>query len=241
MSEETVYEKGFKAYAPGMTCRGKQYVEGETYEESGGDLCGPGMMHYCVNPFDVLAYYPLINDKGEISEFSTVEALDPPKKDRTKSATKKLRIGAKLGLDGFVKACVDFSYEKNIEDMPKDDVSSGNDAKIGSSGNDAKIGSSGDDAKIGSSGRYAQIGSSGDDAVVICEKGHAVVACAGKRGKVKGPVGTWITLAEYGGWDGSGYPCICVKSAKIDGEELKADTFYTLKNGEFVEVPDAEG
>ena len=223
MSEETVYEKGFKAYAPGMTCRGKQYVEGETYEESGGDLCGPGMMHYCVNPFDVLAYYPLINDKGEISEFSTVEALDPPKKDRTKSATKKLRIGAKLGLDGFVKACVDFSYEKNIEDMPKDDVSSGNDAKIGSSGNDAKI------------------GSSGDDAVVICEKGHAVVACAGKRGKVKGPVGTWITLAEYGGWDGSGYPCICVKSAKIDGEELKADTFYTLKNGEFVEVPDAEG
>ena len=45
MSEETVYEKGFKAYAPGMTCRGKQYVEGETYEESGGELCGAGMMH----------------------------------------------------------------------------------------------------------------------------------------------------------------------------------------------------
>ena len=260
---ETIYEKGFKAYEPGMICRGKQYEDGKTYEEAGGSLCGAGMMHYCVNPFDVLRYYPLVNSNGKISDFSTVEALEKPVSDDTKSATKKLRIGAKLGLDGFVKACVDFLFEKTIKDMPADNVDSGDAAQIGSSGDDAQIGSSGYAAqigssgdaaqigssgdaaqigssgryaKIGSSGRYAQIGSSGDDALVICEKDHAVVACAGKRGKVKGPVGTWITLAEYGDWDGDGYPCLCVKSAQIDGEALKADTLYTLVNGEFVEV-----
>ena len=233
---ETVYETGFKAYNPGMICRGKQYEEGQTYEEKGGELCGAGMMHYCANPFDVLRYYPLVTADGKITDFSTVEALDKPVSDETKSATKKLRIGVKLGLDGFIKACVDFLYERTIKDMPSDKGSSGYAAKIGSSGRHAKIGSSGDAAKIGSSGRYAQIGSSGDNAVVVCEKDHAVVACAGKRGKVKGPVGTWITLAEYGDWDGEGYPCICVKSAQIDGETLKADTFYTLKNGEFFEV-----
>ena len=27
-----------------------------------------------------------------------------------------------------------------------------------------------------------------------------------------------------------------VKSAKVDGENIKADTFYMLKNGEFEEV-----
>ena len=95
-------------------------------------------------------------------------------------------------------------------------------------------------AKIGSSGRYAQIGSSGDDAVVTCEADFAVVACVGQRGKIKAPIGTWITLAEYGGFDGTGFPCKCVKSAQIDGEVLKANTFYTLKNGEFVESEQIE-
>ena len=114
--------------------------------------------------------------------------------------------------------------------------SSGYAAQIGSSGDAAKIGSSGRYAQIGSSGRYAQIGSSGDDAIVICEADHAAVSCIGKRGKIKAPVGTWITLAEYGDWDGNGYPCICVKSAQVDGKTLKAGTFYTLRNGEFTEV-----
>ena len=114
--------------------------------------------------------------------------------------------------------------------------SSGDDARIGSSGDDAQIGSSGRYAQIGSSGRYARIGSSGDDAIIKCEADHAVVVCAGKRAKVKAPKGTWITLAEYGEWDGENYPCICVKSAQIDGKKLKADTLYTLKNGEFTEV-----
>ena len=119
--------------------------------------------------------------------------------------------------------------------------SSGDAAQIGSSGNAAQIGSSGYAARIGSSGRYARIGSSGDDARIKCEGEHAVVVCAGKRARIKAPVGAWITLAEYGDFDGAGYPCVCVKSAKIDGERLKADTWYTLKNGEFVEVPDDEG
>ena len=116
--------------------------------------------------------------------------------------------------------------------------SSGDAAKIGSSGDDAKIGSSGDDAKIGSSGRYAKIGSSGRYAKVVCEAENAVVACVGIHGKIKAPIGTWITLAEYGEWDGEGYPCICVKSARIDGDVLKPNVFYTLRNGEFVEVSD---
>ena len=114
--------------------------------------------------------------------------------------------------------------------------SSGDDAKIGSSGRYAQIGSSGRYAQIGSSGRYAQIGSSGDDAKIECSSDHAVVVCAGKRAQVKAPIGTWITLAEYADFDGKGYPCKCVRSTIVDGETIKADTWYTLKDGEFVEV-----
>ncbi|MBS7403562.1 MAG: hypothetical protein KIG37_08520, partial [Oscillospiraceae bacterium] len=114
--------------------------------------------------------------------------------------------------------------------------SSGDNAKIGSSGDYAQIGSSGGSAKIGSSGDNAQIGSSGDNAQITIEVANNVVACIGKRGRIKAPVGTWCTLAEYGEWDGRGNPCVCVKSFQIDGEKYKADVWLTLKGGEVVEV-----
>ena len=251
-------EKGYKAYNPGLVCRGHKYEEDTVYKKNGHGICCPGVTHYCVNPFDTLDYYPLIQPDGQFSEFTTVEAIDVPvTDDGRKFATSTIKIGFKLGFKGFIQACVDFLYEKTIKEMPKpEDVdvsnaaqigssgyaaqigSSGRYAQIGSSGDDAQIGSSGYAAKIGSSGRYAQIGSSGDDAQITVENANNVVACVGKRGRIKAPVGTWCTLAEYGKWNGEGYPCICVKSFRIDGETYKADTWYTLKDGEIVEVPE---
>ena len=240
-------EKGYKAYNPGLICRGHKYEEDTVYKKNGHGICCSGVTHYCVNPFDTLDYYPLVQPDGQFSEFTTVEAIDEPvTDDGRKFATSTIKIGFKLGFKGFIQACVDFLYEKTIKEMPKpedadvsDDAkigSSGYAAQIGSSGDDAKIGSSGDAAKIGSSGRYAKIGSSGDDAKITVENVNNVVACVGKRGRIKAPVGTWCTLAEYGEWNGEGYPCICVKSFEIDGETYKADTWYTLKDGEIVEA-----
>ena len=224
-------EKGYKAYNPGLVCRGHKYEEDTVYKKNGHGICCPGVTHYCVNPFDTLDYYPLIQPDGQFSEFTTVEAIDVPvTDDGRKFATSTIKIGFKLGFKGFIQACVDFLYEKTIKEMPKpEDVDVSNAAQIGSSGYAAQI---------GSSGRYAQIGSSGDDAQITVENANNVVACVGKRGRIKAPVGTWCTLAEYGKWNGEGYPCICVKSFRIDGETYKADTWYTLKDGEIVEVPE---
>ena len=248
-------EKGYKAYNPGLICQGHKYEEDTVYKKNGHGICCSGVTHYCVNPFDTLDFYPLIQPDGQFSEFTTVEAIDEPvTDDGRKFATSTIKIGFKLGFKGFIQACIDFLYEKTIKEMPNpedvdvsDDAqigssggyaqigSSGGYAKIGSSGGYAQIGSSGDAAKIGSSGGYAQIGSSGDDAQITIEGANNVVACIGKRGRIKAPVGTWCTLAEYGEWDGRGYPCIGVKSFQIDGEKYKADVWLTLKGGE-VEV-----
>ena len=212
----------YKAFKKGMICNGKQYAENTDFEEQGAEsCCQAGVMHFCENPMDVLNYYPLVDENGDFSEFATVEPLDKVIKKEDKCASKKIHVGAKLGFKGFIEAAVNVLIEKTKPDNIKDD---------------ARIGSSGDAAQIGSSGKYARIGSSGDDARIKCEADHAVVVCAGKRAKIKAHKGTWITLAEYGEFDGEGYPCICVKSAQIDGETLKADTWYTLKNGEFVEA-----
>ena len=213
---------GFKAYDPGLVCRGYQYEEGKTYKKNGHGVCVGGVTHYCVNPFDVLEYYPLVRDDGKFSEFTTVEAIDDPvTKDNQKFATSTIKIGVKLGFAGFIKACVDFVYEKTIKKMPSDKVETGDSAKIGSSGYSAQI---------GSSGNYAKIDISGND---------SVGAAIGIDSVIKGAVGNWITLAE---WvydnDKQRYIPVCVKSAQIDGEIIKADTWYKLSGGEFVEVTD---
>ena len=229
--------KGYKGFNPGLICKGKQYQENTVFEEPEAKICKKGM-HFCENPFDVLDYYDLIRSDGTPNEFAEVEALDEPKTDdKKKFCSRKLKIGVKLGLSGFIKACVDFVLEKTIAETPSENVDSGCSAKIGSSGCSAKIGSSGDCARIGSSGNYAQIGSSGNSAKINCTGSDSVICCAGNGSVVKAPIGCWITLAEWK-YDGEKqrYVPVCVKTEYVDGEKIKADTPYTLKNGEFVEA-----
>ena len=217
----------YKAFNPDFTCKGKQYEENTTYEENGNEICEAGVMHYCENPFDVLDYYPLVNENGEISEFVEVEPLGEVFKQKTKSATNKLHIKAKLGLKGFIKACIDFTLEKTKIEEIEDSVENDN------GNNSAKIGSSGDSAKIGSSGDFAQI---------VSEGNHSVIMAAGYNSMVKAKVGSFITLAEWvktDDKDEKGF-CIwipkCVKTEYVDGERIKEDTFYKLVDGEFKEV-----
>ena len=110
-------------------------------------------------------------------------------------------------------------------------------AKIGSSGYSAKIGSSGDSAKIGSSGNYAKIGSSGDSAKINSTGEYSVIMCAGKDSAAKAKAGSWITLSEwvYDEEKGITIPK-CVKTEYVDGKRIKADTWYQLKKGKFIEV-----
>ena len=124
--------------------------------------------------------------------------------------------------------------------------SSGNSAKIGSSGDYAKIGSSGGYAKIGSSGGYAKIGSSGGSAQIGSSGGSAqidstgedsVIMCAGNNSMAKAKAGSWITLSEWE-WNNekSRYVPTCVKTEYVDGENIKANIWYRLQKGKFVEV-----
>ena len=229
--------KGFKGFAPGLVCLSKQYAENTVFEEEEADICRCGM-HFCQNPFDVLDYYDLVREDGSFNDFAEVEALaDTKTDDNKKFCTTKLKVGAKLSFAGFVKACAEFMYEKTIKDMPDSTVDSGDSAQIGSSGYSAQIGSSGDSAKIGSSGDYAKIGSSGDYAKIDCTGHDSVICCAGANSSVKATKGCWITLSEWEYDNNKGrYVPACVKTEYVDGERIKENTFYKLKNGEFVEV-----
>ena len=159
--------KGYKAFKKGMICRGKQYAENTVFEEGEAKICNKGM-HFCKDPLEVLKYYPLVDENGEMSEFAEVEAVDFVTDDNKKYCTKKLKVGAKISFAQLIQASVIVEGE-GVIGSSEDGAhisSSGDGARIGSSGSCASISSSGYDASIGSSGDGAHIGSSGYNASI---------------------------------------------------------------------------
>ena len=124
--------------------------------------------------------------------------------------------------------------------------SSGNYANISSLGNNSNIGSLGDWTKISSLGAYtkissfgnnANITSSGRDTKVSSMGKNSIIICTGKGSMVKAKVGSYITLVEYKWNDfNDHFTIVCVKTEYVDGERIKANTWYKLINGKFVET-----
>lgn len=72
-------------------------------------------------------------------------------------------------------------------------------------------------------------------AASVTEEGSIAIA-TGIQSKAKGGLGSAIVLVERTTWNSDRYPLNNIKAAIVDGEKIKADTWYTLRNGEFVEV-----
>lgn len=107
---------------------------------------------------------------------------------------------------------------------------------IGSNGHYAHICSSGDSAKISSNGNSANVSSNGEFTFVESSGNNSIVCCTGRGSRVKAKKGSWITLAEWeSSTDAQQDVPVCVKTEYVDGERIKADTWYILHNGEFVE------
>ena len=243
----------YKGFAKDLKCRGFQYEVGKEYEMDGDIKCCERGFHACESPLEVFDHYDMIT-----SRFAKVEQSGDIDKEEntTKVCSSKIKIKAELNLADIVKLGVEWIKDVTSPSKLKKETdlndnggysaqigssgysaqigSSGDSAQIGSSGDSAKIGSSGDYAQIGSSGDYAQIGSSGDSAQIESTGNHSVVMAAGNNSIAKAKIGSWITLSEWDCINGVWTP-ICVKTEKVDGERIKADTFYKLVNGEFKE------
>ena len=205
--------KGFKAFKKGLVCNDYKYEIGKEHVHEGDiKLCLSGF-HFCLNPLDVLDYYPLLD-----TEFAEVEATGKVIHEDNKSVTDKIVIKTKLELPAFIKASIDFVWEQCKLEV-KDFISKAIGRKEG------KLAASGDDSQLAASGYSSKLAASGHS---------SVVASIGVNGVASGIKRSWIVLAEYE-WDGKYYKPLCVKTAQIDGEKLKENTYYKLEKGEFVD------
>ena len=248
--------KAYKGFNADMTCRGFQFEEGKTYEHEGEvKLCESGF-HACEDPLDVFGYYA---PSG--SEFHEVEleGVSDEREDDTKVVAKKITIGARLGIDKIIKACVEFRFSKIEKELKNSGnygvasnsgnkgvasnsgycgiaFNSGDYGAASNSGNYGAASNSGYKGAASNSGDYGAASNSGNYGIAETSGKHSIAISVGYDSKARGALGTWIVLAERDEWDGEGCPIKDVRAFKVDGKQVKADTWYKLVNGVLIET-----
>lgn len=136
-----------------------------------------------------------------------LEANNQKSSDDSKRVGKKISVKAEIGIAGIIKAGVEYIKEQvNWEDD-----------------------------KATNTGYQSAATNTGDQSAAIVEGKESIALATGIDSKAKGKIGCFIVLAEWKEIDNE-YHIVDVKSAKVDGKNIKEDTFYTLKDGKFVEV-----
>ena len=225
--------KGYKAFKKGLICdptgnKPFQFAENTVFEERKAEVCKSGF-HFCAEPMDVLNYYP------PESEFAEVEALDDVKTDDSvKYVTKKIKIGAKISLKDLISAQVDIDFAKAKEDG-NEYYAQGYKGHAAAQGDYGHAAAQGYMGRAAAQGYYGHAAAQGNYGHAEVDGKEAIAAAFGINGKAKACLGSWIILAEWELKNGN-WHIAAVKTAQIDGEKLKADTWYILKNGKFEEA-----
>ena len=213
--------KCFKGFDKDLKCRDFQYEIGKEYTEEKADICNCGF-HACEFPMDVFNYYPPSDSRYCEVE---LEANNQKSSDDSKRVGKKISVKAEIGIAGIIKAGVEYIKEQvNWEDD-----------KATNTGYQSAATNTGYQSAATNTGDQSAATNTGDQSAAIVEGKESIALATGIDSKAKGKIGCFIVLAEWKEIDNE-YHIVDVKSAKVDGKNIKEDTFYTLKDGKFVEV-----
>lgn len=217
-------KKAFKGFNKDLTCRGFQYEEGKEFETERAECCEEGF-HACEYPLDCFGYY-----NPAQSVFHEVELdgdIDERGDGDTKLCATKIKIGARLTIAGLVKAAIDFT-------MSRVNKEAGSNERHGYASATGNYGAS-------SATGYRGASSVSDPTGVAVAWGH--------EARAKGCLGAHLILSDWryiGEKYSDGdymYPyrvesweLVGAKMVIVDGEKIKADTYYRCINGEIMEV-----
>ena len=257
--------KVYKATDKDMKCRGFQYTLGKTAEVEGDiELCERGL-HACEMPLDVLGYYAP-GDGSRYFEAELEDVSDEKRSDDTKRVGKKLTLSAEIGIPGLVKAQVEYvKAQCDFDNAIKKANAEKNNHATGWIGAASATGESGAASATGESGAASATGDRGA-ASATGERGAAsatgwsgaasatgwigaasatgwsgaasatgtgcVAMTTGFDGRVMGEIGNAIVCVERG----DNGEIATILSGIVDGETLKPGVWYTVKNGQWVEV-----
>ena len=233
--------KVYKGTDKDMKCRGFQYKLGEAAVFDGEPhLCRAGL-HACEQPIDVLNHYA--PNESRYFEADAEEVTDERELNDSKIVAKKMTLKAEIGVPGLVKAQIEYiknqiGFEDAIKraNAEKKNHATGYQGAASATGYLGAASATGDLGAASATGDRGAASATGDRGAASATGKAGVALAAGYECKAMGALGCAICCVERGEWDGETYPIVAVKAAIVDGEKIKADTWYCLKNGEFVEV-----
>nr|DAY85733.1 MAG TPA: hypothetical protein [Caudoviricetes sp.] len=233
--------KSYKGFNKDMTCKNKQYEVGKDYEEDKAVACECGM-HACEYPLDCFKYYPPSKSVYyEVEQSGDISRHD----DDSKIASTKMHIGAQLSIAGIVNAAIKYTKEKIETTCIESKAATAGDYGAATAGyygvataGDYGAATAGDhgaatagDCGAATAGDYGAATSRGKSSTG--ENGLSVAR--GNRVKTKGGLGSILVIAEE---EQNSYKISSWKAVVVDGVNIKADTWYTLKDGELIEAED---
>nr|DAG84249.1 MAG TPA: hypothetical protein [Caudoviricetes sp.] len=232
--------KSYKGFNKDMTCKDKQYEVGKDYEEDKAVACECGM-HACEYPLDCFKYYP-----PSKSVYCEVEQSgDISRHDDSKIASTKMHIGAQLSIAGIVNAAIKYTKEKIETTCIESKAATAGDSGAATAGYSGAATAGNRGAATAGDCGAATAGNRGAATAGDCgaatsrgksstgENGLSVAR--GKRVKTKGGLGSILVIAEE---EQNSCKISSWKAVVVDGVNIKADTWYTFKDGELVETED---
>ena len=235
--------KTYKGFNKDMTCRGFRYEEGKEYEHNGDVKACQSGFHACENPFDVLGFYSPCDDKGNLRRYCEVEqsgTLDRSEDDKVCSS--RLRVVAEIGLNGLIKAGVRFILDKaNFKDAKESNTgdcsaatNTGDWSAATNTGDCSAATNTGNRSAATNTGNRSAATNTGNWSAATVDGEESIAVVTGYESKAKGALGCWLVLTERD----ENRHILGVKAVKVDGEAVKPDKWYKLKNGEITECND---
>ena len=206
--------KCFKGFEKDLKCRDFQYEEGKEFHTEKADCCNDGF-HACEYPLDCFAYYDPAH-----SVFHEVELSGEMDKDGNdiKVCATDIKIGARISIAGLVKAAIEFTMSK-VNKEGKSDERHGFASATGYRGASSVSNPTGVAVAWGHEAKAKG-----------CLGAHLILSDWRYIGE-KRPDGEYKNPYKVENWEFAG-----AKMIQVDGENIKEDTFYTLKDGKFVEA-----
>ena len=215
----------YKGTEKDMKCHGGfRYELGKKYEDNGAIRCGGSGFHSCKTPLDVFRYFAPNKSRYFVCEAGGI--VDEDNED-SKIASSELTLTAEIGIPGLVKAHIDYvkSHTTTEHTDPKQATAGACGAATAGSYGAATAGSCGA-ATAGDRGAATSRGS-----VTVGVNGTGLVR--GNGVMIRGGLGAILVIAEE---EENSYDLAHWKAVVVDGETVKADTWYKLMNGELVEA-----
>ena len=259
---ETEKIKAYKGFNNDMTCRDFQYEVGKEYEQKGKiEVCENGF-HACENPMDVFGYYPPSRSRYcEVEQSGTIGRSQY--KIASSKIRIQCEIGLSDIIQAGVKFILDKVYWKDDNATNTGDQSAATntgDQSAGTNtgdhsaatntgnrsvatntgyysaatntGNRSVATNTGDCSAATNTGDCSAATNTGYRSVAKVEGKESIAIVTGRDSKASGALGCWLVLAERNACD----VILQVKAVRVDGETIKENTWYKLKDGQIIET-----